>query len=398
MRIGIIVDNEFNNDIRVRNEAIALQKEGHEIFVLCFEFGSNFGSNYEGIKIHRWKLEQKRKNILFALFHSFNAYSFLWAKKISRFIIEENIDIIHVHDLYMSRAGHYGRKKSSIPMVLDLHENYTYAVEGYQWMYKKFSTHIIRPNRWKKIEERYLNYPDIIITISKTFKQYLLSKYSSLDEKRMIVYPNAPDVETLFSYEIDRNIIPKNNDFVLFYFGVISERRGIFMVLDALEKLIKEIPNIKVLIIGPVDKSESALFEEKINNPLIKGNVIYYPWKDISLLPSFITYSDVCLSPIAKNPQHESGIANKVFQYMLFERPVLVSNCGPQEDVINESKSGLVHIWDSVDDFKEKVIYLYKNKEEAIQMGKNGSKAVSEKYNQSELIKPMLNFYNNGGK
>ena len=83
---------------------------------------------------------------------------------------------------------------------------------------------------------------------------------------------------------------------------------------------------------------------------------------------------------------------------MLFERPVLVSNCGPQEDVINESKSGLVHIWNSVDDFKEKVIYLHKNKEEAIQMGKNGRKAVSEKYNQAVLIKPMLSFYNSLGK
>lgn len=398
MRIGVIVDNEFNNDIRVRNETLALKSAGHEVYVLCFEFGSNFGAEYEGIHINRWKLDRKRKNILFALFHSLNLYSFLWAKKIEDFIKKNSIEIIHVHDLYMSRAGFLGKKKSKVPMVLDLHENYTYAVEGYQWMYKKYSTHIIKPERWKKIEERYLNYADTIVTLSNTFKKYLLAKYNSLNESKMIVYPNAPDVETLMSYKIDTEIIPKNNDFVLFYFGVISKRRGIFMVLDSLEKLIKEIPNIKLLIIGPVDKSESTLFEDRINNPLIKENVIYYPWKDISLLPSYITYSDVCLSPIEKNPQHESGIANKVFQYMLFERPVLVSNCGPQQEVIEESKSGLVHIWDSAEDFSNKVIKLYSNKEKAKQMGINGRKAVLEKYNQIELIKPMLRFYDNINK
>ena len=393
MRIGIIVDNEFNNDIRVRNEALALQKEGHNVFVLCFEYGSNFGSEYKGINIHRWKIDQKKKNILFALFHSFNIYSSLWAKRIRRFIDQENIDIIHVHDLYMSKAGYLGKQKSKIPMVLDLHENYTYAVEGYQWMYKKYTTHIIKPNRWKKIEERYLNYADTIITISSTFKNYLLEKYNSLDTNNIIVYPNAPDVKTLLSYKIDHNIIPKSNDFALFYFGVVSKRRGIFLVLDALETLVKDIPNIKFLIIGPVDKSEKSLFEQRINKPIIKDNIIYYPWKDISLLPSFINYSNVCLSPIEKNPQHESGIANKVFQYMLFERPVLVSNCGPQADVINESNAGLVHQWDSTEDFSKKINYLFQNKEIAVKMGKNGKEAVYHKYNQSELIKPLLNLY-----
>ena len=393
MRIGIIVDNEFNNDIRVRNEALALAADGNDVFVLCFEAGSEFGNNYKGINISRWKLKPRYKNILFAIFHSFNLYSFLWAKKINSFIKKERIEVIHVHDLYMSRAGYIAKKASNIPMVLDLHENYTYAVEGYKWMYKKYTTHIIKPDRWKKVEGRYLNYADTIVTLSKTFRTYLLEKYNLLVADNIIVYPNAPDVGTLMSYKIDKDIIPKNNDFILFYFGVISKRRGIFMVLDALENLIIDIPKIKILIIGPVDKSEKVTFEERINDEKIKDHIIFYSWKDISLLPSYINYSDVCLSPIEKNPQHESGIANKVFQYMLFKRPVLVSDCGPQEEVINESNCGLVHKWDSIDDFSNKVVELYSNKTAARQMGINGKKAIINKYNQKELIKPLLKFY-----
>jgi len=394
MRIGIVVDNEFNNDIRVRNEALALQKDGHKVFVLCFEAGSAYSNHYKGITIHRWALKPKYKNILFALFHSFNLYSKLWATKMEQFVKSNNINILHVHDLYMAKAGYIVKKKTKIPLVLDLHENYTYAVEGYKWMHKKPSTYIIQPERWKKVEGRYLSYPDTIIAISSTFKNYLLKKYAFLSANNIIVYPNAPDVKQLESYPIDKNIIPKGNDYALFYFGGISKRRGVFMVIESLKTLVIKIPNIKLLLIGPVDKAEKKEFELAISQKEIKDNIIYYPWKDISLLPSYITYSNICISPIEKNPQHESGIANKVFQYMLFERPVLVSNCGPQAEVINDSKAGLIHQWDSIDDFIDKVKYLFNNNTEATQMGMNGRKAVLTKYNQNELIKPMLEFYN----
>ncbi|RUA29949.1 MAG: glycosyl transferase family 1 [Bacteroidetes bacterium] len=395
MRIGIIVDNEFNNDIRVRNEALALQRDGHDVIVLCFDFGSNFENNYNGIRIIRWHLKPALKNILFALFHSFNIYSYLWAKKIIRFSKENKIEILHVHDLYMAKSGYIAKRKLKIPLVLDLHENYPYAVDDYKWMHKKPATYLIRPKRWKKIEGRFLSYADKIVALSSTFKMQLLAKYSFLQKENIIVYPNAPDVETLISYPIDDKIIPKGNDYSLFYFGGISKRRGVFLVINALRVLKKQIPTIKLLLIGPVDKAEQKEFELLINSGDVKKHIIYYPWKDISLLPSFIKYSDICLSPIEKNPQHESGIANKVFQYMLFERPVLVSNCGPQAEVINESKAGLVHQWDSIQDFCDKVLYLYKNRNEADTMGKNGKKAVIEKYNQKELIKPLIRFYSN---
>jgi len=393
MRIGIVVDNEFNQDIRVRNEALALQKDGHEVFILCFDFGSQYGKEYQGLKIYRWKLNKKYKNILFALFHFINLYSYLWAKKIKTFVANNHIEILHVHDLYMAKAGYLAKKNIKIPLVLDLHENYSYAVEGYKWMYKKPQTYIIQPNKWKKIEGRYLAYADTIIALSQTFKNYLIEKHPFLKENNIIVYPNAPDVAKLQSYEINTNIIPKGNDFVLFYFGGISKRRGVFLVIEALKELIKSIPNIKLLLIGPVDKAEKEAFMHAIKQDQIKQHIIFYPWKDISLLPSFINYSDICLSPIEKNPQHESGIANKVFQYMLFERAVLVSNCGPQAKVVTESDAGLVHQWDSITDFVEKVTQLYSNKERTHKMGINGRKAVIEKYNQKILIQALLDYY-----
>jgi glycosyltransferase involved in cell wall biosynthesis len=393
MKIGIVVDNEFNNDIRVRNEALALQNAGHDVFVLCFEFGSQLGNNYKGIKINRWNLKPKYKNILFAFFHFINLYSFLWSKKIQAFIKSNEIEVIHVHDLYMAKAGYLAKKKCSIPMVLDLHENYPYAVDDYQWMHKSPQSIIIQAGKWKKIEGKYLSFADKIVVLSQTFKDILVKKYSNLTESSFIIYPNVPDVPKLSSYNINKDIIKKNNDFVLFYFGGISKRRGVYIAIESIKQIKDKIPNIKLLLIGPVDKAEQKAFNQLIEDKEVRSHIIFYPWKDISLLPSYITYSDICLSPIEKNPQHESGIANKVFQYMLFKRAVLVSDCGPQAEVINQSKCGLVHQWNSVEDFSKKVEWLYTHKKERIEMGENGYNSVIEKYNQKSLIKPLLEFY-----
>ena len=150
-----------------------------------------------------------------------------------------------------------------------------------------------------------------------------------------------------------------------------------------------------MLLIGPVDKIEKEMFFEAISSPEIKNSIIHYEWKDISLLPSFISVSDICLSPIVKNDQHESGVANKIFQYMLFERPLIVSNCKPQAIIVEEEQCGVVFNSEDSVDLSEKIIELYKNKELRIAMGKNGKKAVIEKYNTNVVGQHIIYAHNN---
>ena len=62
MKIGMILDNEFTGDLRVENEITALQKAGHQVFLLCLNFGGK--KDYEefgGAKIFRMSLCCKKK-------------------------------------------------------------------------------------------------------------------------------------------------------------------------------------------------------------------------------------------------------------------------------------------------------------------------------------------------
>ena len=64
MKIGIVVDNELNNDIRVLREIRILKEQGFEIFVLCFGFSTSYKDPLSLISITRINIPRKLKDIL----------------------------------------------------------------------------------------------------------------------------------------------------------------------------------------------------------------------------------------------------------------------------------------------------------------------------------------------
>jgi len=147
MKIGIVVDNELNNDIRVLREIGILKEQGFEIFVLCFGFFKTYTEPVSKINITRINISRKLKDILFFLLNTIPVYEWLWSSKIKKFIIYNHLESLHVHDLYMARAAYNGIKKTSlkVPMILDLHENYPYTVTTYNWTKGFFRRLISRP-------------------------------------------------------------------------------------------------------------------------------------------------------------------------------------------------------------------------------------------------------------
>jgi len=394
MTIGIIVDNEFYGDPRVNNEAKILHKSGFNVVVLCFNFEKFPATEkIEGIEIVRIPISKKKKNLLFGTMNTCPVYHWLWAKHIEKFIEKYSIDILHVNDLYMAKSAKMGTKTNKIPIVLDLHENYPAAILSYNWAIRFPARLIVRPQKWKRLEKKYLSYADRLIVLSDTYKDDLLNKYSFLKPENITVYSNVPDLDELLSYPVDLTIFDKGDNFLLFYFGGISERRGIFTTLEALKILLKKGLAIKLLVIGPVDKADKPLFDACLQNNIFKDKVIHYPWKDISLFPSYVSISDVCLSPIVKNDQHESGVANKIFQYMLFERPIIVSDCKPQVKIVEEGKCGLVFQSENAEDLAEKIKYLVTNKNSREEMGKKGKSEVMNKYNTKIFAQALIKMY-----
>jgi len=391
--IAMVVDNEFYGDARVKNEAKILITKGFNVKVLCLSFGN--APRYEvveGIEVYRIGISKKLKDILFGISNLIPIYHYLWQYAINRFIKTHNISVVHAHDLYMARSAGKASKKFKIPLIIDLHENYPEAIKNYKWANSFPKKLFARPLLWQKLEPKYLAYASKIVTTTKVFAQ-ILSERHKIDFRKFIVYPNVPDLNEMENYPIVKNVVPNGNRFYIFYFGGISERRGIYTCIDAIKILKRKYSNIYLMLIGPVDKAEEEVFNAQLSDPEVESNIVYKPWIDISEFPSYVTASNVCISPIVKSIQHETTIANKLFQYMTFSKPLIVSNCAPQIEVIDEANCGLVFESENAHDLAQKIIELYTNGDLCNKMGANGKRMVLDKYNTSHFGQVLADNY-----
>jgi glycosyltransferase involved in cell wall biosynthesis len=396
MKIGIVVDNDLNSDIRVLREIGILKEQNFEIFVLCFGFRKRYKPPVTHINITRIRIHKKLKDVLFFMLNTIPVYEWIWAVQIKKFIVKSEIDVLHVHDLYMARAAHSGINKSGkdIPFILDLHENYPYTVTTYNWTKGFIRSRISQPGKWLRKEKEYLEYADRIVVLSNDFMNVLITRYPEFSEETFIILPNVPDLSQPEFKSKGPVKNPFNQGFpILFYYGVIAERRGVFDSLEVFMNLVKENYPVNFLIIGPIDKKDKPHFFELINLELLANHVHYIPWIDSTELPAYLEITDICLAPFHKNPQHESGVANKIYEYMLGKKPIIVSDCLPQRKLIEKYKCGLV--FENMVEFHDAIIKLINDSELRARMGKNGYEAVIREQHIGIVKENFLKSYRN---
>ena len=397
MSVLMLLEGNYPPDIRVENEIKILNKEGIKVILGCLRKQGK-GSREEDVsdllKIYRLPISQIFFNLRINPF-SFPIYAELWDKFVKKILSKHEINYIHVHDLPMLRVAKKNSLTKYYAVNVDLHENFPVAIQNYKWATKFPNKLLAQPNQWKNIEKKAIKHANKIIVLSEHFKQVLLKKYSHLLEEQFIIYPNVPSLELLGQ---EKNITPniKNPDNwpVLTYFGRISKRRGIITAIKALKNVIIEGYKLKLLLIGPIEKREKHIFREYFFDKDISDYIEYIEWIDMEELGRYMDLTDICISPIIKNEQHESGVANKVFQYMMYGKPVVVSDCKPQAKIITEEKCGVIFKSETPGDLAEKLMFLLKQPESRFtEMGENAKKAMLKKYNAENMGKQLINLY-----
>ncbi|MFY0604737.1 MAG: glycosyltransferase family 4 protein [Flavobacteriaceae bacterium] len=393
MRIGMILDSNFPPDPRVENEGIVLAKKGHDVFLFCLSYDKQ--SNEEeinSIKIRRYssnKLEYK----LSALVYTIPLYTFLMRKKIVDFILKNEIEALHIHDIRIAEAVFKANKKYKLPVVLDLHDNLPEVMKLYPHLQKFPGKYIISPKKWKRKEEEFIVKADKVITVSQEFVKEV-QKRTKENPQKIVLVPNTIRTSFYRDAKIEKRIINNyKNDFVVLYLGDTHLRRGLQTVISSIKNLSQNIQNIKLVIVG--SNTTDPILKQQVKNLKIENYVDFEGWQDVSLFPSYIVASDVCISPLHRNKQHDVAYANKLFQYMSFAKPLLVSNATAQKKLIERINAGLVHKEKDINEFSEKMMELYNNSDLRNQLGENGEKFVKNEFSWDQTSKELLTLYDN---
>lgn len=383
----------FPPDIRVEKEIESLHYN-NKIFLLC------------PLRNNKPKLELTEKLTIIRIFNTierwlsnievmFRIKSILWISHIRKFVKENKIDVLHVHDLPLLYSAHIVAKELNIKLVSDLHENYPEmlaenlklpisSISSIPHLFNRF----INIEKWKKYEKTILNKVDSIIVVVDESKNRLLNELK-INGSKIYVVPNFDKP----SYKNKK--ISGKGKLSFFYAGGFDYIRDLYTVLDAYSILPIEIKNeIEVTLIGGTGSDLKNLINYCKNLKLNKSVKIlgYVPFDEMHKI---MVNADVGLVPHVKSRHTDSTIPHKLFQYMALEMPVIVSDCDPLKRIVNDSNCGLVYKSKDPESLKKTIINIYSDTKKRNLMAKNAKNAVDEKYNWNHCTKELQNLYNN---
>lgn len=395
MKIGMILDKAFPPDERVEKEALSLMSNGHQVVLFCLDRLKPAGFDVvKGIQVSRYQsnwLEYKMS----ALVYTIPVYKWLIMNKLHHFIRSNDLDVIHIHDMVIADAVISVNSKldKPLPVVLDLHENRPEIMRAYKHVNTLPGRYLINLDVWKNRYYNLAGLADRVVVVTELAKEDII-RYSNKKSDEVVVVPNTVNLKEFTSYPIDTELVDRMKKFYnLLYIGDTSIRRGTDVAIKAVKLLIDKIPNLRLWMVGKSSADEEL--KKLCKKYEVSDYVLFQGWKNYSLLPSYITGSQITLSPLKRNKHHDTTFANKLFMYMALGKPVIVSDCIAQADLVTKEKCGLIFSSENAEDLAEKVFLLYTNPELSEKLGTNGYLAVKNKWNWDLTVNELINMYNN---
>ena len=291
----------------------------------------------------------------------------------------------------IAEAVFIANRSFKLSVVLDLHENRPEIMKYYPHLHKFPGKYLISTDRWKQKEEEFIKKADRVIVVTQQAANEIVDRVEVKKEK-IVVVPNSVRKSFYQESEIDEAITNKyKDDFVVLYLGDTNLRRGLLTAIESSAKLSQEIENYKLVIVG--SNTTDIILKDRSRELGLENYIDFEGWQELSLFPSYISSSSICISPLHRNLHHDTTYANKLFQYMSYGKPLLVSDAIAQKEIIQESKAGLVHLEKDVKDFTMKILDLYRDSKKSKTLGDNGKRFVEEKFSWEITSKSLVKLY-----
>jgi len=199
------------------------------------------------------------------------------------------------------------------------------------------------------------------------------------------IIPNGIDLK-LFSPEvsvIDRFVDGKLN---ILFVGRLEQRKGLDYLLKAYELVKKEIPNCRLLVVGPGTRLRRK-YEKQVKRRGLE-DVHFIGYVKSEELPRYYKTADVFCAPALG---HESfGIV--LLEAMAVGTPVVASNIEGYASVLSHGTEGLLVPPRDIEALASSLISLLKNKQLRKQMGLRGIIRAKE-FDWEKVAKRVLDYY-----
>ena len=322
--VSMFLANPFKPDLRVKKEALSLQRAGYEVRVLSWDRECRFPQHegIDGVKVTRIRVAAPYGRFLPLVPGFFLFYLNLVLKS-----IRVNIDAVHCHDMDTLLPGLLVSRLKRAVLVYDMHESYpdfisTFAPRGLVWLLRLAEPMLIRRT-------------DLVIATSSMIADIAARAGAG----KVIVVMNCFDPLPPLAdeaREIRRSLI-REDELLIVYVGGLFAGRGLEEVVEA----VSMVDGVKLFMggYGPLEGDLRSL-AAKLG---AADKVIFGGEIDPANVPAYDAAADVLLAMYkATDPNNVLTIPNKLFESIAAAKPIIVSNIGEKSRLVSAEGNGIV--------------------------------------------------------
>ena len=338
--------------------AIEMAKRGHEIDVFTTSIDSKDSIEKHGnMTVYRYGTNFRvlTSNISFGMF-----------RKPAKHVV----DIAHTHfDIPPGPlAGLRYAKRKNVPLVVTYHGDW---VEGYGGFIRRAGVFFHN----KYLVDKVLSYADVIISPSEYYinESRFLGKYRD----KIVVIPNginSGDFDIGYSKgECRKRLGLPLDKKILLFFGYLAPYKGPDVLVNAMSKIIKHVPDTELVFAGKGVMREEL--ERLSKNLGTENNVRFAGFVDNDLKGSYYKAADIfCLPSMMSTECYPLTI----LEAMACGVPIVASKIGGIPDAVKAGENGLLVQARDSELLADAIIYLLENEDVRERMGKSGRERVKD--------------------
>jgi len=351
----------------VEELSLELDKLGHDVLVYARSwYTPKIIKNLENIKIiHTPSLRSKHLDTITHTFTStFHA-------------MRQKPDIIHYHGVGPSLLAWIPKlilPKTKVMVT-------AHCLDRYHQKWGLVARIALRLGEWTS-----LKFAHQTITVSQTLKDYFLNEF----RQKTIYIPNGitavPEHPGSALIEDKWNL--KKNKYVIMVSRLVKHK-GAHYLLEAWQFAKLQYPELlkdyKLVITGGSSKTKKYVEELK---EIAHGDnsIIFTDWQHGRILEQL--YANTALFI---HPSQNEGLPITVLQAMSYGRTVLLSDIQEHKEIINDKRYLFANA--NIGSLADKIIELFKDKQNLIDQGKLNKIFVEEKYNWHDIAKKTSQVY-----
>ena len=207
--------------------------------------------------------------------------------------------------------------------------------------------------------------------------------------KEVLVASNSSDIQ-LFHPEVEdssiRTQLGWQDKFVVLHFGAMGRANGLIFLIKAAKRL-KNQEKIRFVLVG--EGGEKCRLQDEINRYQLKNIEVLDPFSK-KQMPHLIAACDVSTVIFADYPILEHNSANKFFDSLSAGKPILLNYSGWQRNIIEENECGHGCKLFDIDEYIEKLLWLYNNQNQLSAMGQNARKLAEKEFDRDLISGKIL--------